>query len=175
MAAYLYSDNISYLGNKVDLMLWINPIANIFNLSQIKNTSGEGYCIVCTTMFISNESYAPLYSHTVISVSNFSIAFNKTMFYNVSSNKGDLFGNNLLLHPVGGFSGNRKIDVYYLDELDFVYGPNLANIIIPGNYTIYENMTFTITVSLGIFHFTSQEYSIHKTWWELWQYNDQKY
>ena len=173
MASYLYSDNISYLGNKADLMLWINPIANIFNLSQIKNTSGEGYSIVCTTMFISNESYAPLYSHTVISVSNFSIAFNKTMFYNVSSNKGDLFGNNLLLCPGAGFSGNGKIDGYRLSEIGGE--PNFANIVIPGNYTIYENITFTITVSLGIFHFTSQEYSIHKTWWELWQYNDQKY
>ncbi len=174
-AAYLYSDNISYLGNKADLMLFIYPITNIFNLSIIKKDHpGVQFNIVYTSMFISNEACAPLFSHLVISVANFSIAFNKTMFYNASTNKGDVFGNTIALWPNGYFSGNSKIYSYSLGEQN-AFGPNFANLIIHGNYTIYENITFTITVSLGMLHFTSQEYSIHKSWWELWGYNDQKY
>ncbi len=173
-AAYLYSDNISYLGNKADLMLFIYPITNVFNLSSIKNDHGMQFNIVYTTLLLSNEAYAPLYGHLVISVANFSIAFNKTMFYNASTNKGDVFGNTIALWPNGSFSGNSNIYFYTLGERN-AFGPNYANLIIPGNYTIYENITFTISVSIGILHFTSKEYSIHKSWWELWGYNDQKY
>ena len=173
---YLYSDNVSYLGNKAALMLWIYLPGDIYNMSQISNISnqGNGYQIVSTSLFISNESYAPLFSHIVISVTNFSIAFNKTMFYNETTNRGDSFGNAVSLFPNGGFNGNQNI---YFDNLAEPRGcgPAFGRVIIPGNYTIYENITFTITVSLGILHFTSQEYSIHKSWWELWQYNDQKY
>ena len=170
--AYLYSDNVSYLGNKADLMLYISPGANIFNLSFCAQKSSNRFEIEYTSLFISQESYAPLYSHIVISVTNFSIAFNKTMFFNVSTNKGDVFGNNISLCEKGGFSGNSVI---YADSLSEPFrGPNppMTKVIIPGNYTIYENITFTITVSLGILHFTSQEYSIHKSYWELWGYND---
>ena len=169
--SYLYSDNVSYLGNKADRMLWIFPAGNIFNLSQCKKPSQSGgYRIVYTQLFISNESYAPLYSHLVISVSNFSIAFNKTMFYNVSTNKGDVFGKYIALWHMVDFRGNSNEYSLFLSEPEGV-GPPMTEVIIPGNYTIYENITFTITVSLGILHFTSQEYSIHKSWWELWGYN----
>ena len=178
---FLYSNNVSYLGNKADLMLWICPLYYIFNLSDCvyhTNDPGSLYKIVYTTLFISNESYAPYYSHLVISVTNFSIAFNKTMFYNVSTNKGDVFGNYIELNPYWGFEGNWNVYHYSLGENPLPFrGPpviSMAKVIIPGNYTFYENITFTITVSLGILHFTSQEYSIHKSWWELWGYNDQK-
>ena len=171
---FLYSDNVSYLGNKADLMLWIDPVCDIFNLSIIKNQSYFSGNIAWTRLFISNESYAPLYSHLLISVTNFSMAFNKTMFYNASTNKGDVFGNTIELYPRFGFSGNTNEYYYNFGEDNINHnGPQFTNLIIPGNYTIYENITFTITVSLGILHFTSQEYSIHKSWWELWAYNDQ--
>ena len=134
--------------------------------------------MVYTSLFIHNESCAPLYGHLVISVTNFSIAFNKTMFYNVSTNKGDVFGNYIEFFPYYGFEGNCNFYRYGLEENPLPFrGPptiSMAKVIIPGNYTFYENITFTITVSLGILHFTSQEYSIHKSWWELWAYNDQK-
>ena len=172
--SYLHSDNVSYLGNKADLMLWISPSYNIFNLSTCNFTKhGYGIEIVYTSLFISNESYAYPYSHLVISVTNLSIAFNKTMFYNVSTNKGDVFGNTIELYPRFGFSGNTNEYYYNFGEDNINHnGPQFTNLIIPGNYTIYENITFTITVSLGILHFTSQQYSIHKSWWELWGYND---
>ena len=96
------------------------------------------------------------------------------MFYNVSTNKGDVFGNNISLCEKGGFSGNSVIYSYCLGEPFKGPHPPITKVIIPGNYTIYENITFTITVSLGIIHFTSQQYSIHKSWWELWGYNDVK-
>ncbi len=178
---FLYSNNVSYLGNKADLMLWICPLYYIFNLSDCvyhTNDPGSLYKIVYTTLFISNESYAPYYSHLVISVTNFSIAFNKTMFYNVSTNKGDVFGNHVGFYNSwglsDGFSGDSITYSHSLGELPNKQGISYTKVIIPGNYTIYENITFTITVSLGILHFTSQEYSIHKSWWELWAYNDQK-
>ena len=164
--SYLYSDNVSYLGNTAQLMLWISTGNPIF----IFNFSG-GRQIGYTALYISNESYEPLFSHIVISVTNFSIAFNKTMFYNVSTNKGDVFGNYIMFCGKGDFSGDSFEYHYFLGE---PWGPPLTKVIIPGNYTLYENITFTITVSLGILHFTSQEYSIHKSWWELWVYNDQK-
>ena len=175
----LYSDNVSYLGNSADLMLLIIPGGHIYNLSQCVNTSYRGiYDMVYTSLFIHNESCAPLYGHLVISVTNFSIAFNKTMFYNVSTNKGDVFGSYIEFCPYYGFEGNCNFYRYGLGENPLPFrGPpkiSMAKVIIPGNYTFYENITFTITVSLGILHFTSQEYSIHKTWWELWGYNDLK-
>ena len=170
--SYLYSNNISYLGNKADLMLWIWPQYNIYNLSACNFSSnyGHGASVVYTTLFISNESYAYPYSHLVISVTNFSIAFNKTMFYNVSTNKGDVFGN--YIKSCGVFSGDCRSYFTTLGEPNYLNGVPLTKVIIPGNYTIYENITFTITVSLGILHFTSQQYSIHKSWWELWGYRD---
>ena len=174
---YLYSDNVSYLGNKADLMLWICLLADIYNMSQISNISNPGfYEILCTSLFISNESYTPLFSHIVISVTNFSIAFNKTMFYNETSKKGDSFGNSLSLYPDYCFSENRNSNIYFAAlEEPSLCGTPFGRVVIPGNYTIYENITFTITVSLGILHFTSNQFSIHESWWELWQYNDQKY
>ena len=173
--SYLYSDDVSYLGNTAQLMLWICSGNTIFNLSNCNSPPPlVGYQISYTALYISNESYEPLFSHIVISVTNFSIAFNKTMIYNVSTNKGDVFGNNIMLWDKGDFSGDGSEYHYYLGEPDFC-GPSLTKLIIPGNYTLYENITFTITVSLGILHFTSREYSIHKTWWELWGYNDLKY
>jgi hypothetical protein len=170
--SYLYSDNVSYLGNKADLMLWIWPQYNIFNLSSCNftNNDGSGVQLLYTALFINNESYAYPYSHLVISVTNFSIAFNKTMFYNVSTNKGDVFGN--YIQSSGDFTGNCPIYGTNLWEPPYLKGIPLTKVIIPGNYTLYENITFTITVSLGIIHFTSQQYSIHKSLWELWGYND---
>ena len=175
LVGYLHSDNVSYLGNKVDIMMWIFSLGDIFNLSQISNISNQGrtYQIVCTSLYISNESYAPLFSHIVISVTNFSIAFNKTMFYNETTNRGDSFGNAVALYPNGDFSGNTNQYFYNLGEPGGC-GPAFGRVIIPGNYTIYENITFTITVSLGILHFTSNQFSMHESWWELWAYNDQK-
>ena len=176
--SFLYSDNVSYLGNSADLMLWIWPQYDIFNLSHcVYRTScpGTAFDIVYTELYMSNESYAPYYSHLVISVTNFSMAFNKTMFYNVSTNKGDVFGNHVGFWPSSGFSGDCKSYIYCLGEPPNKPGISYTKVVIPGNYTIYENITFTITVSLGMLHFTSQEYSIHKSWWELWGYNDQKY
>ena len=174
--SYLYSHNISYLGNKADLMLWIWPQSSIFNLSKCKYPSpefGHAFNVLdYTSLFISKESYAYPYSHLVISVTNFSIAFNKTMFYNVSTNKGDVFGN--YIQSSGIFTGNCPTYRACVGEPQNLWTVPLTKVIIPGNYTLYENITFTITVSLGILHFTSQQYSIHKSWWELWGYNDQK-
>ena len=96
------------------------------------------------------------------------------MFYNETTNRGDTFGNAVALYPNGDFSGNKNQYFYNLGER-WGCGPAFGRVIIPGNYTLYENITFTITVSLGIFHFTSNQFSMHESWWELWQYNDQKY
>ena len=41
----------------------------------------------------------------------------------------------------------------------------------PGNFTFYENITFTITLSLGILHFTSQQFHLDQSWWVLMEYN----
>ena len=94
------------------------------------------------------------------------------MFYNVSTNKGDVFGN--YIQSSGIFTGNCPTYRACVGEPQNLWTVPLTKVIIPGNYTLYENITFTITVSLGILHFTSQQYSIHKSWWELWGYNDQK-
>ena len=171
--------NLSYLGNKVGLTSIIMfPDTNILNLSWCNNNSNRGptYELVLTSLYINNESYSYPYSNLVISVTNFSIASNRTMFYNVSINKGNVFGNHVYFYPKTGFSGDNNLYFYNLGELEG--SPNwipMTKAIIPGNYTLYENITFTITVSLGIFHFTSNEFSIHESWWELWGYNDRKY
>ena len=158
--SYLYSDNVSYLGNKADLMLWIFPVVNIFNLSTCKTTSpSEGYKIVYTQLFISNESYAPLYSHLVISVSNFSIAFNKTMFYNVSTNKGDVFGKYIALWHMVDFRGNSNEYSLFFERTGRSWPANdrgnhpwqLHNLRKHHihNYSIFGNITFHLT---GIFN-----------------------
>ena len=52
LVGYLHSDNVSYLGNKVDIMMWIFSLGDIFNLSQISNISNQGrtYQIICTSI-----------------------------------------------------------------------------------------------------------------------------
>lgn len=171
----VHFQNLSYMGNKVGLTNIISfPDTNKLNLSCCNNNSDFGpmYELVCTILYINNETYSYPYSNMVISVTNFSIAFNKTMFYNVSSNKGDLFGKYIRFYPKGRFSGNSNTYLYNLGEsINTPRWVPMTKAIIPGNYTMYENITFTITVSLGILHFTSNQFSIHESWWELWGYN----
>lgn len=171
--------NLSYLGNKVgltDVITFDGP--NIKNLSCCNNNSNFEPTLqpLYTTLYINSESYSYPYSNLIISVSNFSIASNKTMFYNVSTNKGDVFGKYVSLYPNTAFSGDCKFYRSNLGEPSDTRNPvPMTKVIIPGNYTLYENITFTITVSLGILHFTSNQFSIHESWWELWGYNDLKY
>jgi hypothetical protein len=41
----------------------------------------------------------------------------------------------------------------------------------PGNYTFYENITFTVSLSMDFMHFTSQPFHLDESWWVVYKYN----
>ncbi|MHB1493808.1 MAG: hypothetical protein ACYCSG_02155 [Thermoplasmataceae archaeon] len=165
----LHSNNFSYLGNKVDLMTLINPFPP-FHRAYIAcyNLSNSGFNLVTSKMWIHSESMKYPYSNMVITVTNYSLSINKPLFKNVSDNSGDKFGNYVYLNED---FGNHYYPRYYfcvqgatVHNISGKLVPDYSKLLNTGNYTFYQNITFTITVTLGIMHFTSQTYSIDSSW-----------
>jgi hypothetical protein len=114
------------------------------------------------------------YYNPVITILNTSLSVNNTIFKN-GTDKNDNFG------PYWTYSvcSNNYTSTFYLYEPgDFslrehpnFVGPPISSILNPGNYTFYENITYTITLSMGYMHFTSQPYHLDESWWVLYAYN----
>ena len=47
----------------------------------------------------------------------------------------------------------------------------ISSIMTPGNYTFYENITFTVSLSMDFMHFTSQPFHFDESWWVVYGYN----
>ncbi len=172
---FLHSYNYSYLGNTVDLMdyTWLD-YGRHANISTIKpNYPGVVPCVFYNSLWIGNESMKSQYSNLVVSITNMSLSINKPFFKNATSEKNDSFG------PYGHFYAYHGYPCYSLMRFDETNSldsnspgyPPFYTVINTGNYTFYLNITFTITVSESIVHFTSQTYSIDMSWWQEWGYN----
>ena len=174
--ACLNSSNFSYKGNNVNLMTYIIPCpsTHYVNLSWF-NLSSTGFGFAYSDMWIHSESMKYPYSNLVITVTNYSLSINKPLLKNMSAYSGDNFGG--YAHLVEGFSNDYRPGYYFsvfgktTNKINGKMVPDYPSLINPGNYTFYQNITFTITVTLGIMHFTSQTYSIDSSWWQVWGYN----
>ncbi|MHB1492959.1 MAG: hypothetical protein ACYCR7_03335 [Thermoplasmataceae archaeon] len=168
--------NYTYLGNRISLVYHMAPgfSCHYLNISW-SNRSGVdvGYCAFQSCLFLSNySSIHSLYSNPVVTIQNTSVSINHPLYKN-GTNKNDSFG------PYGQYS---IIDGTHISMYDlYLYGTQrgcLNDAIVPvykavnqGNFTFYENITFTITLSIGILHFTSQPYHLDESWWQAWEFN----
>lgn len=168
--------NSSYLGNNINVgyLMYVCPIYNYVNLSNggcANLTRGNIVSsIFCMTTLTS--VHWPYYN-PVVTILNTSLSVNNTIFKN-GTDKNDNFG------PYWTYSiynNNYTSKFYIYEKGDFLssnpnfIGPPISSILNPGNYTFYENITYTISLSMGYMHFTSQPYHLDESWWVLYAYH----
>ncbi len=169
--------NSSYLGNNivVGYEMQLGTISRYVDLSNIAAVNVTRALVVCSEFSMTSlTSVKWPYYNPVVTVLNTSLSINGTMFKN-GTDKNDNFG------PYWTYSicNTNLVSRFYLYEKgDFIYGrnpnftaPPISSILNPGNYTFYENITYTISLSLGYMHFTSQPYHLDVSWWALYEYN----
>ena len=166
----------SYLGNNITVGYGITPypIPHYTNLSNTDYANLSRHHMVWSRFYMTTlTSVHWPYSNPVITILNTSLSVNNTIFKN-GTDKNDNFG------PYWSYSvcSNNYTSCFYLYEKgDFLssnpnfIGPPLSSILNPGNYTFYENITYTIPLSMGFMHFTSQPYHLDESWWELFAYH----
>ena len=169
--------NYTYLGNRISLVYNMEPgfTCHYLNISQSNYTGVDiGYRAFGSRLCMSNYSsiHSP-YSNPVIVIQNTSVSINHPLYKN-GTNKNDNFG------LYGQYCiGNGPYDSAFIL---YLYGTQrglgsygsiapVYKAVNQGNFTFYENITFTITLSIGIFHFTSQPYHLDESWWQVWEYN----
>ena len=168
--------NFSYLGNSVSIgyVLIPGPISHYVNLSNIVENNIIRGCLIYSILCLNplTTIHWP-YSHPVVTILNTSLSVNNTIFKN-GTDKNDNFG------PYWAYSElcNSGYSYFHLYEKgDFqqsnksAYKLPVSSIFNPGNYTFYENITFTISVSMGFMHFTSQPFHFDESWWVVYGYN----
>ncbi|MHB1493321.1 MAG: hypothetical protein ACYCR7_07085 [Thermoplasmataceae archaeon] len=176
---FLHSYNYSYLGNTVDLMdytfLDCGRHVNITNIEE--NWPRSAPEVFYNLLWISNKSMKSQYSNLVVSITNMSLSINKPFFKNATSEKNDSFGPYGHFYAYHGYPQDSYMSLKETNWRDFTHPgyPPFYTVINPGNYTFYLNITFTITVSESIVHFTSQTYSIDMSWWQKWGYNPSQF
>ena len=169
--------NYTYLGNSISLVYNMMPgfTCHFLNISDANNTDAlTARCNFQSSLCMSNyPSIHSPYSHPVITVQNISVSINHPLYKN-GTNKNDSFG------PYGQYSvsDGTYASMYWLYLYGYRQGGcDLTNCtpvykaVNQGNFTFYENITFTITLSIGIFHFTSQPYHLDEYWWQAWEFN----
>ncbi|MHB8372179.1 MAG: hypothetical protein ACYDBI_05670 [Thermoplasmataceae archaeon] len=165
--------NYTYMGNRISLVYEMRSgfSCHYLNISMSNYTSTVGYCNFHSWLTLSNYSsiHSP-YSHLIITVTNTSVSINHPLYKN-GTNKNDSFG------PYGQYCISSSpcqsdLSLYQFNDRYSTYLSNpLYKYVNPGNFTFYENITFTITLSIGILHFTSQPYHLDESWWQVWEYN----
>ncbi|MHB8360592.1 MAG: hypothetical protein ACYDAO_08570 [Thermoplasmataceae archaeon] len=168
--------NYTYLGNRITLAYTMHPspLSHIVNLSDPVQQCNVAQCTFHSRLCLPQLSsiHGP-YSNLVVTVTNISVSLNRPFFKN-GTNKNDSFG------PYGQYtiqSGSyvSSFCLYEFGDLNggniYYKAPPLDKVINTGNFTFYENITFTVTLSLGILHFTSQPYHFDASWWILYGYN----
>ncbi|MHB1663225.1 MAG: hypothetical protein ACYCSG_05290 [Thermoplasmataceae archaeon] len=169
--------NYTYLGNRISLVYNMEPgfTCHFLNISSANGTStSTARCSFDSRLCMSNylSIHSP-YGNPVVTVQNTSVSINHPLYKN-GTNKNDSFG------PYGQYSTGTGsyASIYCLYIYGYRHGGCDLNNCTPvykavnqGNFTFYENITFTITVSLGILHFTSKPYHLDVSWWQVWEYD----
>ena len=165
--------NYTFLDNEISsgYRAYIFPSTQYVNLSDSVNiiniAGGPFSSMICLT------NYTKLnfpYSNPVVSIVNTSISISQPLFKG-RANKNDSFGPNAT-YRILSCPSSQAFLLFIAKNHYFCYNTsNISKMINPGNFTFYENITFTITLSLGILHFTSQQFHLDQSWWVLMEYN----
>ncbi|MHB1493323.1 MAG: hypothetical protein ACYCR7_07075 [Thermoplasmataceae archaeon] len=142
--------NYTYLGNRISLVYHMMPgfTCHYLNISTANGTdTSTARCSFQSGLFISNylSIHSP-YSNPVVTVQNISVSINHPLYKN-GTNRNDSFG------PYGQYSTGDGPYAAFFDLYIYGYqngGCNLANCtpvyraVNQGNFTFYENITFTL-------------------------------
>ncbi len=169
--------NYSFLGNSISLgyVLQVEPASHCVNLSNAVGQNITRGCMISSIICLYPlTSVNWPYSHPVVTILNTSLSVNNTVFKN-GTDKSDSFG------PFWTFSesSNRySLNFHLYEKGDYeqsnksAYKLPISSIMNPGNYTFYENTTFTVSLSMDFMHFTSQSFHLDESWWVVYKYND---
>ena len=167
--------NASFLGNNINVgyAMVADPFYHYVNLSNTVAVNITRGCMInsffCMTSLTS--VHWP-FSNPVVTVLNTSLSVNNPIFKN-GTDKNDNFG------PYWTYSESSNIycsEFNLYEKGDYQESNNSANrppislILNPGNYTFYENITYTVSLSMGFMHFTSQPFHFDQSWWVVYQY-----
>ena len=169
--------NFSYLGNtiSVGIDLTPGPVSHYVNLSNIVLQNITRGCMIYSILCLNPlTTINSPYSHPVVTILNTSLSVNNTVFKN-GTDKNDNFGP-YWTYSESCDSGYSYFHLYekgdYEESNKSAYKLPITSIINPGNYTFYENITFTVSVSMDFMHFTSQPFHLDESWWVVYKYND---
>ena len=176
MFCFTTFQNSSFLGNTINVSytLTVGPLSHYVNLSSRNCVNiTRGYMIkswfCMTDLTVVHWSY----SNPVVTILNTSLSVNKPVFKN-GTDKNDNFG------PYWTYSeiNNIYTSGFQLYEVGDYHCSNnsawklpISSILNSGNYTFYENITYTVSVSMGFMHFTSQPYHLDESWWVVYKLN----
>lgn len=169
--------NTSYLGNNIVVAyrMQISPMYRYVDLNNSADVDVARSDMVCSEFCMTTlTSVNWPYSNPVVTVLNTSLSVSNKIFKN-GTDKNDNFGpywtyNTCNNNYISKFSLHEKGDFIYAQNPYFV-APPISSILNPGNYTFYENITYTISLSMGYMHFTSQPYHLDESWWVVYEYH----
>ena len=168
--------NSSFLGNNINVgyIMSVCPIFHYVNLSNICEVNSTRGCMESSTFCMTTlTSVHWPFSDPVVTILNTSISVNNTIFRN-GTDKNDNLGP-YWTYSVSNNNYRSYFCIYekgdYHDSNNSAYKLPISSILNPGNYTFYENITYTITLSMGFMHFTSQPFHLDESWWEVYEYN----
>ena len=168
--------NSSFLGNTINVayIMDVAPIYHYVNLSSRSCVNGTRGCMINSLFCMTDLTVVNWpYSNPVVTVLNTSLSVNKPIFKN-GTDKNDNFG------PYWTYSESSNIycsKFHLYEKGDYQQSNNsawklpISSIMTQGNYTFYENITFTVSLSMGFMHFTSQPYHLDESWWVVFGYN----
>ena len=165
----------SFLGNTivVDYVMDPAPIRHYVNLSSRSCVNSTRGCMIESWFCMTGKTVMNWpYSNRVVTILDTSRSVNKPIFKN-GTDKNDNFG------PYWTYSESSNIycSKFHLYEIgDYQQSNNsawklpISAILNSGNYTFYENITYTVSVSMGFMHFTSQPFHLDESWWVVYRY-----
>ena len=168
--------NFSYLGNTIIIGIDLQPggLSHHVNLSNIVLQNITRGCLINSVLCLnpSTTIHWP-YSHPVVTILNTSLSVNNPVFRD-GTDKNDGFGPYWTYSELCN-SGYSYFHLYekgdYKESNNSAYKLPISSIMTPGNYTFYENITFTVSLSMDFMHFTSQPFHLDESWWVVYGYN----
>ena len=166
----------SFLGSSISVGYILNfcPDYQHVNLSNSVWQNVTRGCMINSIICLnpSTTIHWP-YSHPVVTILNTSLSVNNTVFRD-GKDKNDNFGP-YWTYSESCNSGYSYFHLYekgdYEQSNKSAYKLPISSIMNPGNYTFYENITFTVSLSMDFMHFTSQPFHLDESWWVVYWYN----
>ncbi len=167
--------NASFLGNNINVgyAMVADPYYHYVNLSNICEVNSTRGCMESSTFCMTTlTSVHWPFSNPVVTILNTSLSVNKPIFKN-GTDKNDNFGPYWTYSEINNICTSR-FQIYevgdYHQSNNSSWKLPISSILNPGNYTFYENITYTVSLSMGFMHFTSQPFHFDQSWWVVYQY-----